>query len=127
MKKAFVVVLTLVLCLSVLAGCGGGGASSGELKGKYVLTAIDVDGIDALEMMESMGLKASDTYYEFSDDGTFKMSLMGYEEEGTFKADGKKITLTVDGEDSEVTFDGKKITFEEIDEGEKTKMVFEKK
>ncbi len=51
---------------------------------------------------------------EIKEDNTFTMTAMGEKgESGTWKQDGGKVVLTVDGEDMTVDLSGSSITFEQ--------------
>jgi len=136
MKQAVAIFLILILCASVLAACGGG-----DQTGKYALAEISNEEGTMIkledfkkqmkDLYESMGMEfneaelglSGDSYLELLKDNKFKMLVFGEGGEGTYKIDGKNITLTYDGESITGTIDGKKITIEE-NEG---KLVFVKK
>ena len=122
MKKTIALLMTLMLGVLVLAGCGNGASNEAALSGKYyVISVTEGEATVSEETLKAMGF--DQMYFEFMEDGTFKGDIMGETGEGTFKVDGKNATLTVNGEDAKGTIDGNKFTLE-IDD---TKMVFEKK
>jgi len=133
MNKAIALLLVLMLSISILAGCGGG------LSGKYVL--IEMTGDDGkVEKLDDLKKQAKEFYdemewdfdesemditIEFLSGDKFKMTSVYDVEEGTFKVDGKNVTLSHPDQDNDLkgTINGNKITFEEDD----FVMVFEKK
>ena len=128
MKKAITALLVLMLIASILAACGGNGSGSGGgstgLTGKYNLVSITEGGdtMDASQLAE-FGLDIDEFYLEFLDGRKFKMVTFGETQDGTYKLDGKALTLTVDGEPASATIDGNKIVLD----ADGTEMVFEKK
>jgi len=126
MKKAIALLLVLILVVSILTACGG------NVSGKYTLKEMSWGEEGKLqkwediikELKEDVGEDFDESkvefYLEFLKDSKFKMvSSLGSEtqtEEGTFKVDGKTITLTnpsadEDNKDLVGTIDGSKITF----------------
>ena len=138
MKKTLMVLLVLVLALAMLAGCGGkdkgsdsGSSTPAAPEGKYALTSIKMDGADATPFLAMAGITAENMYLDFSNNGNVKLSFMGMEGEGTFKVDGTKLTITVEGSDMDFVFDNNKITLAQNGEQatagfENMEMVFEK-
>ncbi len=121
-------VLVVVFCASILAGCGGGEGSSTAWSGKYVIASMDENGtvtnLEELEsMFELMDMKLEDAMYlEFKSDGKFDMALFGETVSGTYKADGNAATLSAAGETIDASIEGNTITLEQ----DGTKMVFKK-
>lgn len=118
-KLSLVLALVLIGALALTA-CGGGGDSK-ALSGKYVLTGAEASGIK----MEGDALSAlGDMSIEFKADGVVTFSIMGESDDGTFKEDGKKVTVDGgDGETLEFTKDGDTLVIEM----EGAKMIFSKK
>lgn len=127
MKQSIAILLVLIFCVSILAGCGGG------LSGKYVLS--EAPGEDGKMMkIEDLIKEMKDFYdemeweYEDSDfdyydntieflkDNKFKIFSGGEElGEGTYKISGKDITLTNPDEPDiplKGKIDGNKIIFD---------------
>ena len=120
MKKTIAILLALTLCAAMLAACGGGKG----LSGKYKLTSMTEDGVTVVESgFAEWGFSADEFYLEFLDGTKFKMVMIGETHEGTYKLDGKTLSLTVDGDKTEAKIDGSKITLEESG----STMIFEKK
>ncbi|MDR0490885.1 MAG: hypothetical protein LBH28_06545 [Oscillospiraceae bacterium] len=123
MKRSVALLLALVLCITILAACGGDGTN---LTGKYALTSMELEGTDMTGPLREAGMSTDGMYIEFLSGGKFRMSLMGNGAEGTYTLDGSKITLTAEGGSMPLaTISGNKITMEDTDSN--TKMVFEKK
>jgi len=105
-----------------MVACKGGKGVT-ELKGKYILTAGEAEGkkLDDATVKEL----ASMLYLEFLDGGKVK----AFGEEGTYKLDGKKLTISgvdKDGKKQEIelTVDGNKLI---MIEKEGSSSTFEKK
>jgi len=143
MKKSIAILLVLILSVSVFASCGGS-----SLSGKYFVTEVEGDDGKLIKvedyvnevkaMYEEYGMEFDESeiysvfegnYIEFFKDGKFKIVAIDEDDvDGTYKVDGKTITLiNPDEDDGEIEIkgkiDGKKIIFEE----EYFKAVFEKK
>ena len=136
MKRFIAIVLICLFSFTLFAACG---EKDEVLSGKYFVTVYEIGGMDWLAFIKSMDEMADeigennpdvdDLYVEFKDGGKIVFSAEIDEEpmEGTFKVDGKNITLTVDGEEMKGIIDGNKITIEAEEDGTTLKMVFEKK
>ena len=119
MKRTIALLMALIFCIALLAGCGGGGT---QLKGKYVLTAVFEEGLEvSKQMFEMMGLKPEDTYIEFKSGGKCKLVLFGEQFDAQYTVSENKVSIGIGDEDDQLVGEikGKKIDFEE--------MVFEKK
>lgn len=118
-KKVAGLVAVLCLCVMALAAC-----SSGTGTYKFSSMTFTDDGetmtFNAGDEFEGETLSADMFVLELKKDDTFTMTspLMGSDEaqSGTWKKDGKTITLTVDGESITATLDGKTLTIT-IEEG----------
>lgn len=117
-KKVAGLVAVLCLCVMALAACSSG---TGTYKFSSMTIPAELTGGEAVtvnvgEEFEGMSLSADSIVLELKKDDKFTMSspLMGSDEaeSGTWKKDGKKITLTVDGESITATLDGKTLTLE---------------
>ena len=107
MKKTIIFILMVILGVSLSA------QSQTALTGKYMLTALEIEGVDLLEALAELGLDTDDNYIELLDGGKFRMVMFDDENEGVFKFNGNSIIMTVDGEDLEAVISGGKITIEE--------------
>ena len=134
MKKAFIIILSLLMVLSLAACSKGGGNSggSGESKanipnGYYKLIEMEEDGeavaAEDLELMESMGLVI---FLKINDDHTGYLNIFGEKTEVTFEEsdiviEDEKVPYTFDGTVISLEKDGSKMVFTEtepIDESE---------
>ena len=110
-------------------------SSAVSLEGKYVISAMMIGDEDFLEMMKAlatlMGGEEFDLedmmYFEFSGADTFTVFEDGEEETGTYKLDGKNISITIDDETMTGTVDGSSFTLEQEEDGEMVTMTFTKK
>jgi len=133
MRRTIGLLLVFMLCVTLLAGCGGGGGDNGGLSGKYVLTSMEMDGEDLSAIYAEMGMSMESMYLEFKGGGKCTIAIMDEAGEGTFKVDGKTVTVSADGEELfKGTIEGNKIIVEEEEDPESagyssSKMVFEKK
>ena len=115
-KKAVLLIVALLLVSAVLCtGCGGGGDNSSNANKfantKWKVTEVEAAGSKVTgDLIESSGYSIT---LEFGDDDKVTMNALGVEQEGTYKVDGSKMTLTMNGQDQEVKIDGNKLTMEE--------------
>ena len=120
MKRIVSIALVVLMVAALIVGC-----SKANAEGKYVVKTLngktvedyfkeelgDGETIDSL--LEILGIASLEEYItlEVKADGTAKMVLAGDDEaEGTWKLDGNKFTLTVDGESVEGTLKGSELT-----------------
>ena len=64
------------------------------------------------ELLEKTGITEDAMGLEIKDDGKFTIDFAGDKEEGTWKLDGSKITLTVDNDPLECDYEDGKITMD---------------
>ena len=120
MKKAVCVLFT-VLFLSGIAY----GQNAAALSGKYYLSSMELEGytLDA-EMMALIGMKPDDCYIEFMANGKCVMRMDDDIGGGTFKVEGRTLTITDDeGTADKGVIDGNKVSIE----NDEVKMIFEKR
>jgi major membrane immunogen (membrane-anchored lipoprotein) len=107
MKKTIqivAIITILAISLVLLVGCGS------KLKGKYTLVSMSSGGVTVdAETIRGQGMNPDDMYLEFDGDKC-KVSIAGENGEGTYKVEGKDITITIDDDPASGTIDGKKIT-----------------
>ena len=121
MKK--ISVLFLVILVSMFfAGVSYGATLTGKYKAMTLLDDKGQVDMDFQAVFKEAGLGADAIHIEFMSGGKCKMVAEAENTEGTFKVDGKTVTITLDDSQMKGTIDGSKIIFEE-DDG---KMVFEK-
>ena len=122
MKKTICAVLLCALVLSLaLAGCGGGGPSSGLAGTEWSLSSVEANGIQVEGEMLSQFASSSLKFEQ----GKFTMNLNDESAEGTYTVNGKTVTLTVSGEDATATLQDDGSLKLELDES--TSMTFTKK
>ena len=77
---------------------------SGELK--------DKSNEEIKDLLKQTGMSEDAFGLEIKDDGKFTLEYAGEKEEGTWKLDGSKITLTVDNDPLECDYEDGKITMD---------------
>lgn len=120
MKRIVSIALVVLMVAALFVGC-----SSNSVDGVYRIKTVNgkelktylteelggtEDQIEAL--LKMAGIDSLEDYMTITlnQDGTVKAAMMGEESEGTWKLDGEKLTLTVDGEATECTYKDGKIT-----------------
>ncbi len=118
MKKLTVWLSTLIVAIigvCCLVACGGdpvGTYKFDSMSGKMEGLEINVKVGDKL--MGVVELTEDYMVLEIKEDNTFTMTAMGEKgESGTWKQDGGKVVLTIDGEDMTADLSGSSITFEQ--------------
>jgi len=121
MKRIISLILVALLVAALFVGC-----SKSDPVGTY---KIDMDSMIEAKKKESGELKdksneeikdllkqtgmSEDAFgLEIKDDGKFTIDFAGDKEEGTWKLDGSKITLTVDNDPLECDYEDGKITMD---------------
>ena len=119
MKRLIAILLILIFSVAMLTACG----DDAGLTGKYYLTSVTEgdETMDASTLAE-LGLDISGFHIEFLDSNRFRIVTFDESEDGTYKLDGKSLTLSADGETIDATIDNSTITLD----AEGTIMVFEK-
>lgn len=126
MKKVASIALIAVLALALVA-CGGGGAGD-NVAGTYKMTSMSMGGttIDVKQIAQLAGMSDDIFRLELNEDSSFVLTIYDgtgdTTMEGTWKASGSTLTLTMEGSDLKCKLEGKKITISE----EGMEMVFEK-
>ena len=136
MKRTAKALFTLALCIGMtlaLTACSNGGGSS-SMEGKYVISSMMVGEDDYLEQVMSMAEAMEEEinledimYFEFSGADTVIMGSEGETVTGTYKLDGKTLTLTADGEEQIATVDGNSFTIKYDEDGMQGALTFTKK
>ncbi|MDR1703166.1 MAG: hypothetical protein LBS19_00560 [Clostridiales bacterium] len=123
MKKAFAIILTLVMALSFASCINKKDGESGKASapsGKYILFAAEAEGekIEG-EGLTEIGFIPEDNYIEFTSDTEVTISYFGIPVEGTYVIDGEKIEMDLPdyGPDGKMTAIFKGDTIELPDEG----------
>ena len=118
--------MVLVIGIALLMSCGG--KKDSELTGKYSLTSMVVGSEDYFSALKDAGINMDELFLEFLSGNKFKIAMMDEVEEGTYTLSGNKITLKSPGkENTGGKVEGKKVTLQFEDDGDKVEMVFEKK
>ena len=116
MKKRFnkIISLALVLiCVFALAACGGGGSGA---EGTYTFKTMSMQGMtfDIEQLAETLGEEADQLKISLvlNSDGSLKLEADALEMsgEGTWKASGSTVTMTIDGEEMTATLKDGEIT-----------------
>ncbi len=131
MKRIVSIALVVLMIAALFAGCSGSSSPEGTYKIKSIngkdvksyfkesmgalagegeeITDEQIDAILAL-----MGINNIDEFVTFTleEGGNFKASMMGEEQTGTWKLEGDKLTMTIDGDDATGTFKDGEITIE---------------
>ena len=121
MKRTISLILVALLVAALFVGC-----SKSSPAGSY---KIDMDSMikaakeeseaaksmsdaEIRELLEKTGITEDAMGLEIKDDGKFTIDFAGDKEEGTWKLDGSKITLTVDNDPLECDYEDGKITMD---------------
>lgn len=121
MKRIISLILVALLVAALFVGC-----SKSDPVGTY---KIDMDSMikamkeetdelkdksdeEIKELMKQLGMSEDAFGLEIKDDGKFTLEYAGEKEEGTWKLDGSKITLTVDNDPLECDYEDGKITMD---------------
>ncbi len=121
MKRIISLILVALLVAALFVGC-----SKSDPVGTY---KIDMDSmIEAMkkesgelkdksneeikDLLKQTGMSEDAFGLEIKDDGKFTLEYAGEKEEGTWKLDGSKITLTVDNDPLECDYEDGKITMD---------------
>ncbi|MCL2150816.1 MAG: hypothetical protein FWH50_01140 [Coriobacteriia bacterium] len=109
MKRVFTVVLTMLLGMTLLAGCQTG---SSALTGRYTMTNhILVDGTDITERYIESGFALDDQYLEFIDGENCVMHQLSIDINMTYSRDGNTINyFEENGLEHTGTIEGNTIT-----------------
>ena len=113
-KRVTSIALTVVLCLSLMltmTACGG----TTDMAGKWVLSGMSMGGEDYLAQLKALDstINAEELmYFDFTADGKVTMTSYGETSSGTYKLDGKNLTITIDGDPQTFTVNGKSFNME---------------
>ena len=119
MKKTMALALALVLLVSLLTACGGGGKYAAA--GEYLCTSMTAEGLTMDP--SAWGLEIVLT---LKDDGTGSLKYAGDETEPldlTWSQNGDTLKITINGEAADVKLDGDTIALSQ----EGAEMIFTKK
>lgn len=121
------VIVTALLCVLISA------CSNASFVGTWKFSSMNMSGNGvSIEMKageDYMGVTITEDYVilTVNEDNTFTMTTAGEEVSGTWKEEGGKYVLTIDGEeDQTATVSGNELTMESTEEGMSVKMVLKK-
>ena len=127
MKRVFAIVLAMLVVVSVFAGC----SKKAGPEGKYIVKTIGGmtveeafssmlseygDGQTIEDLLKEAGIESIDEFMtiELKSDGKAVVDVaLDEPSEGTWKQDGNKIIVTVDGDPVEFTLNGNELSFKE--------------
>ena len=125
MKRMISLVLAVLFVAAMMVACGDSGPDvSSNPAGKYFVKTINGKSLeDSLnEELKDTGMTIDDAlkmakvesindlmFLELNEDGSAKMVAMGIEMTGTWKQDGSKLNITIDGDTQVFTIDGSTI------------------
>ena len=108
------IITTLLMIATLMILCVGCGKGSKDVSGTYKITSIGGKSVADLQKQyddAGMDVKIADMFkMELKSDGTFTMEYSGETQSGTYKVDGEKISMTIDGDTEEGTIKDGKIT-----------------
>ena len=115
-KTVLAALLMVVLGTCMLVACGG------SKVGTYKFSSVEIDGKTYKVGDEVEGLELTEDFYkiELKEDGKCTVTSMGMPVDGTWKEDGKKVTITIMGNDVEAEVSGGKMTFDDAQFGKMT-------
>ena len=124
MKRILSVTLVVLMAVALFVGCASKPAATdgvykiktvnGKEMTAYLTEELDGAAVDVEAKLKLFGIEKLEDYMTFAlnEDGTLTVSVMGEESVGTWKLDGEKLTLTLDGETMEGTYQNDEITVE---------------
>ncbi|MEI3176674.1 MULTISPECIES: lipocalin-like domain-containing protein [unclassified Candidatus Paralachnospira] len=112
MKKRMMLLLAMILTVLTLAACGGSKIS--PVVGNWKATTVSVSGVsvDVDEYLKQSGNEDVKMEMVLEKDNTMSINMAGQTGEGTWKLDGSTLTLTIDGDSLDTTYEDGKITMD---------------
>ena len=112
MKKRMMLLLAMILTVLTLAACGGSKIS--PVVGTWKATTVSVSGVsvDVDEYLKQSGNEDVKMEMVLEKDNTMSINMAGQTGEGTWKLDGSTLTLTIDGDSLDTTYEDGKITMD---------------
>ena len=122
MKRVVSLMLVVLMIAAIFVGCGSSGSSGdvGNPEGLYKIKSVNGKSVKEYFKSETgvtndsdidlalayLGIDSLDNLitFELRSGGKLVASMMGQSVEGTWKLNGNKVIMTVDGESSEATF-----------------------
>ena len=112
MKKRMMLLLAMILTVLTLAACGG--SKTSPVVGTWKATTVSVSGVsvDVDEYLKQSGNEDVKMEMVLEKDNTMSINIAGQSGEGTWKLDGSTLTLTIDGDSLDTTYEDGKITMD---------------
>lgn len=112
MKKRMMLLLAMILTIFALAGCGG--EKTSPAVGTWKATTVSVSGVsvDVDEYLKQSGNEDVKMEMVLNKDNSMSIDMAGQTGEGTWKLDGSTLTLTIDGDSLDTTYEDGKITMD---------------
>ena len=112
MKKRMMLLLAMILTVLTLAACGGSKIS--PVVGNWKATTVSVSGVsvDVDEYLKQSGNEDVKMEMVLEKDNTMSINMAGQTGDGTWKLDGSTLTLTIDGDSLDTTYEDGKITMD---------------
>ena len=112
MKKRMMLLLAMILTVLTLAACGGSKIS--PVVGNWKATTVSVSGVsvDVDEYLKQSGNEDVKMEMVLEKDNTMSINMAGQTGDGTWKLDGSTLTLTIDGDSLDTTYENGKITMD---------------
>ncbi len=123
MKRIIAIALVAIMVLVVFASCGGSSDAAGKytvksVNGKSVEDAIKEslgeygEGLDIDTILSLAGIDSLEDYMtmELKSDGTVESSMAGVSQTGTWSQSGNTVTITIDGDAQEFSFNGTELS-----------------
>ena len=104
--------LAMILTVLTLAACGGSKIS--PVVGNWKATTVSVSGVsvDVDEYLKQSGNEDVKMEMVLEKDNTMSINMAGQTGDGTWKLDGSTLTLTIDGDSLDTTYENGKITMD---------------
>ena len=112
MKKRMMLLLAMILTVLTLAACGGSKIS--PVVGNWKATTVSVSGVsvDVDEYLKQSGNEDVKMEMVLEKDNTMSINMAGQTGEGTWKLAGSTLTLSIDGDSLDTTYEDGKITMD---------------
>lgn len=126
-KRSVISVLLMLIMVVAMMGCG---KKTPAIVGKWTAAKMEIAGVsvDLEEFAKQAGDEGSalKITMDVKEDKTVIMDNDGETENGTWKENGDKFTVTVDNESQDVTVQENELVFEMDMEGQTAKIIFTK-
>ncbi len=128
--------LTIVICIGVfaLAACGTPKNEDGTVSiiGTWMVTStVDADGVETIiadiEFENDEEAQLAQIPYEFNEDGTFSVMILGTNAEGTYEFDGETLTMDIGGAEMIAKYNSEKDSLDVTDDESGAKTIITRK